>query len=1167
MTLAPDLSLELILDRTMPLHARRVPRSFLNLQLPVCPLPNPAIPVTLRRSASRAVGTTTPGIRYAPMERVSESYSDEDSDASLAENEDTLLSEEEQDVQAAPDLDELINGSTQEDIRLHTMRGYAARPTLHYYSMRIVADEEEADLETLGSHTKTSVTESASPSTEGSPAELGYNPGPVCIVCHDCALVCRSVPATPENGLPEGCIYSVCEHLTNVGLDPGWVALPASPHLPTIALPPASKSYASEAEGPASDDPTESDFEDTFEVRTIIDITASYPAEYESAELELRDFERARELSGRRPLTALEYDVNLKLLHQYRYYSTEEADRDEEIANWSRQADERLRRHPVYGAEMCARDALDAEQAAREDEDRVAMRGPGTEFVLEDAQSIVLSQLGPRAREHELQLQILDQGAHAIVLRGMIRGYSERCNAIANEIHGRVSQEAEDLFEHARTVNRSASSRVSYDLALIQSDILALQGRCESERRNNAECARAVAALDAEVASNGTRFSLSPPTMPGARAADTTGRGAGTIDLTTNSGIRAIGLALDVPSVPESGNAPTPSGVPASTVDLGLDEQRVWRQVTPFSTKQLLSVPLPERSDDTATNDRQEDPDQIIGDNGPNRVWPFQEFHTIQRGSPPITDEDFARDYEASNPGSYSWQEDLDRAEARHNHLRSRSWIDHWETEDDPRFHAHRVDDPTRKDEIQAAIDNPDTSTDAASGEQPAVKNIVVRESFDSTSDYVDLPRVPHPDDEVIVCSVVMTGAREAEQMLVMVNRNSNVYYRVTELPAHHYLHPDFRPIHEAAMSAAVHERNQLPGNPRVHYASRSLNMTVSPDRQGMPDPEPRLLPGFVFHERLASRDPEEDDETAMPGFRTQFLAARIENSSTIRRPDPVGTIGLLDQPLRPRKEAACIAVMANINGVDAYVLVDSGSTTNSMTPEFAHATRAPRISLTEQVTLQLGCGYVYFDQVNLDRYDCIIGTPLLNRHGGVIDFARRELRLSNGRVVTAIPLPDEVALVAKRMATKREPSYEEILDEDEENSVPNLPWDYESIFETTAEEVPNLEPDWDGSDDNTEDEYIDAPEEIGHCDTCYADELEYTFTPVLHMDFPQVPLRNRAPCDASRDPMPGLVELSVVSAHSSTRRVSWRNEEDPHNLNDEALTEAIAIMHMCTRS
>ncbi|KAJ7664154.1 hypothetical protein B0H17DRAFT_896146, partial [Mycena rosella] len=107
------------------------------------------------------------------------------------------------------------------------------------------------------------------------------------------------------------------------------------------------------------------------------------------------------------------------------------------------------------------------------------------------------------------------------------------------------------------------------------------------------------------------------------------------------------------------------------------------------------------------------------------------------------------------------------------------------------------------------------------------------------------------------------------------------------------------------------------------------------------------------------------------------------------------------------------ISALLNINGVEAYALVDSGSTTNSITPEFAKATHAPRIKLDEQVTLQLGCvgnrsrinygtrvpvdfggirGHVYFDQVNLDRYDCIIGTPFLNRHGVNLDFGKREI-------------------------------------------------------------------------------------------------------------------------------------------------------------------------------
>ncbi|KAJ7756103.1 hypothetical protein DFH07DRAFT_959243 [Mycena maculata] len=294
----------------------------------ICPRYNEQLPF---RKKSRAIAAHR-------VERVSESYLDEDSDESNPENEAALLSgDEDQDDRVAPDLADLINGPN-EEVRLQAMRGYAARPTLQYYSMRLVGDMAK-DLETLGSDTETSLTASSVTPTEHIPTALGYNPGPVCVVCHDCALVCRHVPATPENGLPEGCTYSVCEHLANVGLDPNWVTLPASPQLRNVALPSASASYTSEEESTDEGSVPEPEFEDTFELGTIIDITASYPAEYTSAEREIQDFERARTLAGRRPLTALEYDVNLRLLRQYRYYSNEEADRDEEIANWSRQAD------------------------------------------------------------------------------------------------------------------------------------------------------------------------------------------------------------------------------------------------------------------------------------------------------------------------------------------------------------------------------------------------------------------------------------------------------------------------------------------------------------------------------------------------------------------------------------------------------------------------------------------------------------------------------------------------------------------------------------------------------------------------------------------------------------------------------------------------------------
>ncbi|KAJ7440665.1 hypothetical protein B0H11DRAFT_1750585 [Mycena galericulata] len=148
-----------------------------------------------------------------------------------------------------------------------------------------------------------------------------------------------------------------------------------------------------------------------------------------------------------------------------------------------------------------------------------------------------------------------------------------------------------------------------------------------------------------------------------------------------------------------------------------------------------------------------------------------------------------------------------------------------------------------------------------------------------------------------------------------------------------------------------------------------------------------------------------------------------------------------MDQPIRSRKDLACLTALQMINGQLAYVLYDSGSTTNSLTPEFAHATRAPRIVLKDQVTLQLGCvgskskinygtrvpvefgglkGYVYFDQVNIDRYDGILGTPLLNQHGIILDFRHRMIRFPHGVNVKALTVLEEAALIAERGSPHR---------------------------------------------------------------------------------------------------------------------------------------------------
>ncbi|KAJ7042842.1 hypothetical protein C8F04DRAFT_885346, partial [Mycena alexandri] len=112
------------------------------------------------------------------------------------------------------------------------------------------------------------------------------------------------------------------------------------------------------------------------------------------------------------------------------------------------------------------------------------------------------------------------------------------------------------------------------------------------------------------------------------------------------------------------------------------------------------------------------------------------------------------------------------------------------------------------------------------------------------------------------------------------------------------------------------------------------------------------------------------------------------------------------------------------IGGCKAYVLFDSGSNTDSITPEFAKGTDCAVFKLEEQITLQLGCvgsksrinygarapvafggirGHAYFDIVNVDRYDGIIGAPFMIKHRAVLDFGKREIRFPNGQTIAAL--------------------------------------------------------------------------------------------------------------------------------------------------------------------
>ena len=103
------------------------------------------------------------------------------------------------------------------------------------------------------------------------------------------------------------------------------------------------------------------------------------------------------------------------------------------------------------------------------------------------------------------------------------------------------------------------------------------------------------------------------------------------------------------------------------------------------------------------------------------------------------------------------------------------------------------------------------------------------------------------------------------------------------------------------------------------------------------------------------------------------------------------------------------MAALVRVNGLEAYVLLDSGSMTISIMHDFAQVVKLKVMQLENPVPLQLGtvgsCSMInfgtwahlelgtiiendaYLDVVNIDQYDMIIGILFMHKHGLVLDF------------------------------------------------------------------------------------------------------------------------------------------------------------------------------------
>ncbi|KAF8128777.1 hypothetical protein K438DRAFT_1789428 [Mycena galopus ATCC 62051] len=386
-----------------------------------------------------------------------------------------------------------------------------------------------------------------------------------------------------------------------------------------------------------------------------------------------------------------------------------------------------------------------------------------------------------------------------------------------------------------------------------------------------------------------------------------------------------------------------------------------------------------------------------------SEVEPYYSLLCLDPDNPSllITEEEFA----SQGQTSIALQVQISRLKARERHLA---------LERDQAFEE--------LEERMAASYDARRATRCDSEEEVAIELLSPPESESEEETYVIRNHVrPTPDprleDECILRSVVIMYDGTAEQYLTFVDHNGRLYVRIQEPPANHYLSPSFHQEHRAAMALAITERDAEAGGPRTIEAITSWTEPIGEirDRRGYRDTPPRLLPGEAFHERLVSLDPEEDDDSADPGFHVQMLAQHVEHLSNVNRK----TIYDTAQPSRLRKDIACLSAQVKINGTPAYMLFDSGSNIDSITLEFARATNCKSIPLDEQVTLQLGCvgsrskiNYGTRPPVN---FGGIRGhaPPFMNKHGIILDFGAREIRFPNNRVIKALSTLEEASLLA----------------------------------------------------------------------------------------------------------------------------------------------------------
>ncbi|KAJ3899458.1 hypothetical protein F5879DRAFT_810854 [Lentinula edodes] len=120
------------------------------------------------------------------------------------------------------------------------------------------------------------------------------------------------------------------------------------------------------------------------------------------------------------------------------------------------------------------------------------------------------------------------------------------------------------------------------------------------------------------------------------------------------------------------------------------------------------------------------------------------------------------------------------------------------------------------------------------------------------------------------------------------------------------------------------------------------------------------------------------------------------------------------NRPSHSAKQNCCLCSMVKINSVQTFVLFNSRSTADVLSPDFVPISHRQPFQLENPVTLQLSTkesqscisyGYIqgkeYFNVTNIHRYNAVLGTMFMRKHGMALDFKNNTIKLHGKQIPT----------------------------------------------------------------------------------------------------------------------------------------------------------------------